>query len=127
MVNGEQITVQFYVDDLKVSHKEQSVLEDFLGDLRSECGQEDKLTENTGLVHEYLGITIDYSIAGKVVFTMFDYLEDVIVEAAKDLKNSRSYYPGNDQLKKVDYDSLSLSPKNAKLFHQHVVVCEQEG
>ena len=39
-------------------------------------------TENTGLVHEYLVITIDYSIAGKVVFTMFDYLEDVIVEAA---------------------------------------------
>ena len=53
-------------------------------------------------MHEYLGITIDYSIAGKVVFTMFDYLEDVIVEAAEDLKNNRSYYPGNDQLMKVD-------------------------
>ena len=51
---------------------------------------------------------------------MFDYLEDVIVEAANDLKNSRSYYPGNDQLMKVDYDSPSLSPKDAKLFHQHV-------
>ena len=120
MVNGEQITVQFHVDDLKVSHKEQSVLEDFLGDLRSEFGKEDELTENTELVHEYLGITIDYSIAGKVVFTMFDYLEDVIVEAANDLKNSRSYYPGNDQLMKVDYDSPSLSPKDTKLFHQHV-------
>ena len=76
--------------------------------------------ENTGLVHEYLGITIDYPIAGKVVFTMFDYLEDVIVEAAKDLKNSCSYYPGKDQLMKVDYDSPSLSPKDAELFHQHV-------
>ena len=30
MVNGEHITVQFHVDDLKVSHKEQSVLDDFL-------------------------------------------------------------------------------------------------
>ena len=38
MVNGEQITVQFHVDDLKVSHKEQSVLEDFLKDLRDEFG-----------------------------------------------------------------------------------------
>ena len=80
LVNGEQITVQFHVDDLKASHKEKSVLEDFFSDLRSAFGQEDKLTENTGLVHEYLGVTIDYSIAGKVVFTMFDYLEDVIVE-----------------------------------------------
>ena len=93
MVSGEQIAVQFHVDDLKVSHKELSVLEGFLGDLRSEFGQEDKLTENTGIVHEYLDITIDYSIAGKVVFIMFDYLEDVIVEAANDLKNSCSYYP----------------------------------
>ena len=28
MVNDEQIMVQFHVDDLKVSHKEESVLED---------------------------------------------------------------------------------------------------
>ena len=45
MVNGEQITIQFHVDDLKVSHKEQAVLEDFLKDLRDEFGQEDELTE----------------------------------------------------------------------------------
>ena len=79
------------------------------------------MTENKGLVYEYLGITIDYSIAGKVVFTMYNYLEDVIVEAANDLKNSRSYYPGNDQLMKVDYNSPSLSTKDAELFYQHVV------
>ena len=115
-----KITVQFHVDDLKVSHKEQSVLEDFLGDLRSEFRQKDKLTENTGLVHEYLRITIDYSIAGKVVFTMFAYLEDVIVETADDLNISCSYYPENDQVMKVDYESPSLSPKDAELFHRHV-------
>ena len=65
MVNGEQITVQFHVDDLKVSHKEQSVLAEFRSNLMSEFGQKDELTKNTGLVHEYLGITIDYLIAGK--------------------------------------------------------------
>ena len=120
MVNGEQITVQFHVDDLKVSHKDEAVLEDFLTNLRDEFGQEDELTENKGLVHEYLGITIDYSIPRKVVFTMFDYLEDVIVEADKDLKNSRLYYPGNDSLFKVDYDSPNLPTKDAELFHRHV-------
>ena len=50
---------------------------------------------------------------------MFDYLEDAIVEAAEDLKNSCSYYPGNDQLFKVDYDSPSLPLKDAELFHHH--------
>ena len=74
---------------MKVSHKDQSILEDFLGGLRNEFGQEDELTENKGLIHEYLGITIDYSIPRKVVFIMFDYLTDIIVEADEDLKNSR--------------------------------------
>ena len=46
IVNGEQITVQFHVDNLKVSHKDQVVLDDFLKDLRDEFGQEDELTEN---------------------------------------------------------------------------------
>ena len=74
MVNTEQITVQFHIDDLKVSHKDQAVLEDFLSNLRDEFGQEDELTENKGPVHKYLGITIDYLIPRKVVFILFDYL-----------------------------------------------------
>ena len=69
------------------------------------------LIENIGV--QYLGITIDYLISRKVVFTMFDYLEDVIVKANNDLKNSCSYYPGYDQLFKVDYNSPSLPSKDA--------------
>ena len=60
MVNGEQITIQFHVDDLKVWHKEQAVLEDFLKDWRDEFGQENELTENKEYVHNYLGVIIDY-------------------------------------------------------------------
>ena len=36
MVKGGQITVQFQVDDLKVSHKDKAVLEDFLTSIRKE-------------------------------------------------------------------------------------------
>ena len=77
--------------------------------------------ENKGLVHEYLGITIDYSIPHKVVITMFDSLKDIIVEADKDLKNSCSYYPGNDSFFKADYNSPSLATKDVELFQCHVV------
>ena len=91
-----------------------------LDELRSEFGQENELTENRALVHEYLGITINYSITGKVVFTMFNYLEDVILECAKDLKNSRSYYPGNNKLFKVHEDLQRLLPEDTDLFHHHV-------
>ena len=111
MVNGEKLTVQFHVDDLKASHKEQNVLDGFLNNLRTEFGQEDELVKTKGLVHEYLGITIDYSLPGKVVFTMFDFLENIIEEAPNNLKKSRLYYPGNDRLFKVNPDSSKLSQK----------------
>ena len=51
---------------------------------------------------------------------MSDYLEDVIVEAIKYLKNSRSYYPGNGSLVKIGLNSPKLPIKNAELFHHHV-------
>ena len=44
----KNIIVQFHVDDLKVLHKDQPVLEDFLSNLRDKFGQEDKLTETKG-------------------------------------------------------------------------------
>ena len=45
----------------------------------------------------------------------------MIVEAAEDLKISHPYYPGNDQLFKVDFDSPSLPLNDAELFHHYVV------
>ena len=44
----------------------------------------------------------------------------MIVEANGDKKNSHSYYPGNNQLFKVDYDLPSLPSKDAELYHCHV-------
>ena len=121
MVDDVQITVQFYIDDIIVSHKDQAALDNFLDKLRSESEQLDELIENRWLVHEYLSITNDYLIAGMVVFMMFDYIEDVIVKCAKDMKNSCSYYLGNNQLFKVIADSPRLTPENTDLFYYHFV------
>ena len=120
MVSGEQITVQFHIDDFQVSHKDQAVLEDFLPNLRDEFGQDDELIENKGLVHKHLGIITDYSIPHKVVFIIFDCLEDIIIKANKDQKNNHLYYPENDSLMKVSYNSSSLPTKDAELLHRHI-------
>ena len=118
MVNREQLTVKFHVDELKALHKEQIILNEFLNNVRrSEFGQEDELAETNGLVHEYLGITINYSIPGKVAFLIYDFLEKVILEESKDLKKSCEYYLGNDKLFKVDENSSKRPPKKAELFH----------
>ena len=116
MVNGEQLTIQFHVDDLKTYHKEQKVLDGFLNNLRTEFGQEDELVEARGFIHEYLGIIIDYLLPRKVVFNMCDFLEDIIMEAPDDLKKSCLYYPGNNRLFKVNLDSSKFQ-KQVVLIH----------
>ena len=120
VVNNEQLTVQFHVDDLKASHMEEKVLEGFLSDPRKEFGKETELSETKGLVHDYLGMTLDYSLPGKVAFTMFDFLEDVIVEAPDNLKKSRSQYPATQNLFKVNQSSPLLPNKDSELFHRLV-------
>ena len=48
MVDSHQLTVQFNVDDLKASHQNKNVLQQFVNNLRAEFGKEDKLTETKG-------------------------------------------------------------------------------
>jgi hypothetical protein len=63
----------------------QSVIDSVLDDLNNKLGTTRKpLAATTGMIHDYLGITIDYSEIGKVKFTMFDYLEDILAEMPVD-------------------------------------------
>jgi hypothetical protein len=60
------------------------------------------------MIHDYLGITIDYSEIGKVKFTMYKYLEDILNEMPVDM-NGTTPTPASDNLFDVDEDSLALN------------------
>jgi hypothetical protein len=118
MINGRQITIQFHVDDLKLSHRDQSVIDQVLIDLNNKFGTTRKpLAATTGMIHDYLGITIDYSEKGKVKFTMYDYLEDILDEMPDDM-NGTSPTPASDNLFDVDEDSPALNEKESDFFHR---------
>ena len=57
MVNQHQMTVCWHVDDLKVSHKEESAVTALAMKLSELHGS--KTTICCGKVHEYLGMDID--------------------------------------------------------------------
>ena len=77
------------------------------------------MEETSGVIHDYLGLTIDFLWDGKVVFSMFDYLEDIIVEAPVDLKDGpRHKTPESKKLFNFDKDSPMLCQVRADLFHQ---------
>jgi Reverse transcriptase (RNA-dependent DNA polymerase) len=48
MINGNQCTIAWHVDDLKISHKEEKVVSDVIEKLQGEFGKEAPLTVNRG-------------------------------------------------------------------------------
>ena len=58
---------------------EQQALEKITQQLNNRCGtKESTLTVTQGEVHEHLGMTIDYSVPGKVMFKMDDYVDHLL-------------------------------------------------
>jgi hypothetical protein len=65
VIQGKQCTILWHVDDFKISHISATVIEDIWAKLSERFGKEDPLTINRGKEHEYLGMTFDYTSAGK--------------------------------------------------------------
>ena len=85
MVGGDQLTIMWHVDNLKMSHVSSKVLDNLLGQLNLVFRQEVPLTVNKTKKHDYLGITLDYSHRGKVIIDMEQYIKGVLAEAPSDM------------------------------------------
>ena len=82
MVSVEQLIVQFHVDNLKCLYMDQAILDSLVHDLNDNLKTKKKiLTEIKGPIHNYLGLSVDYSKKHHAVFTMHNYLEDILEEA----------------------------------------------
>ena len=62
MVMGSQLTIMFHVDDCKISPLKESVIESLLEKVSNRFGNETPQSVTRGAVHDYLGLTIDYSV-----------------------------------------------------------------
>ena len=120
MINGKQMTIGWHVDDLKISHVDASAIEHVIAKLESEFGKEAPLTITRGKIHEYLGMKIDFSEPGKVVFSMLDYIQQVLDDAPDELLKGASTSPAANHLFNVNEDCTKLDPATAILYH-HIV------
>jgi len=85
-INGKQCTIVWHVDDLKISHVSEDVVEGIIAHLNKKFGKESPLTTSRGKVLEYLGLTLDYSQKGKVKISMYDYIKNIVEESPDDMK-----------------------------------------
>ena len=78
LVNGKQHTVRFHVDDLMSSHKDKRVNDRFLEWLNKMYGGYGEVKGTRGYIHDYLGMTFDFSEKGKVKVDMIDYVSAMV-------------------------------------------------
>jgi len=74
-INGKQCTVLWHVDDLKISHVDANVVTGVIADVSDAFGKDAPITVTQGKVHEYLGMTLDFSEPGKFKVKMIDYVD----------------------------------------------------
>ena len=116
MMNGKQCTIIWHVDDLKMSHVDGEVLEEIIQGLEEKYGKEAPLTVHRGTVHEYLGMTIDFSEKGKVKFIMNDYVENLLDEVPEEM-SGHAATPAAHQLFTVNDKAEKISDEKSKQYH----------
>ena len=120
MINGKQCTIIWHVDDLKLSHIMQSVLEDIADKINTKYGQVLPLIIHCSEVHEYLGMTIDYLEDGKVKFMLCDYVDGVLSGAPPEM-DSVAITPSASNLFTTQKDAEKLDDDHAETYH-HISV-----
>jgi len=76
--------IRWHVNDLMISHVSQDKIVKVVKGIKDTYGE--NLTETVGTMHDYLGMSFDYSFAKEVRVNMWDYLN-------KYLKNSQRRLP----------------------------------
>jgi Reverse transcriptase (RNA-dependent DNA polymerase) len=86
VINRKQCTIVWYVNDLKISHMDDAVVVGgVLKLIEEEFGMDLDVTFPHGKVHDYLGMRINFSQKGKVIMSMFDYIDELLEESPHDL------------------------------------------
>lgn len=121
MINGHQMTVLWHVDDLKASHKDEKVLDEFVDYMRSIYDDEEigKIKVNKGLRHDFVGMTLDYSKKGKLIVDMEEYVTKMIEDFPYDIP-SKGKTPAAEHLFKVDKNAGQLNKQMKEEFHTFV-------
>jgi nanoRNase/pAp phosphatase (c-di-AMP/oligoRNAs hydrolase) len=117
-INGTQCTIVWHVDDLKISHVDPQVVSDVIEILQQKYGTVDApLTVCRGMTHDYLGMTLDYTVPGKVVINMDHYVNDFLDDVPADMRSGTSSTPAAAYLYDVNVNAEKLNQEQIEIFH----------
>jgi hypothetical protein len=114
---GAQHTLLFHVDDLKSSHRDSKVNDQFNKWLNHKYGKHGKVKLHRGKIHDYLGMELDYSEVNKVKIGMIKYVKNMLEDFPEKLKDKT---PAGDDLFKKGQGKM-LETERAEGYHTMVV------
>jgi hypothetical protein len=116
IIDSTQCTTLWHVDDLKITHIKQEVIEDLVQVLNERYGKLDPLTVTHGDIHNYLGMTLDYSVPGQVSIQMDDYVQYLLEEAPANMQGTMTT-PAADHLFSIYPEPKYLDKAESEFFH----------
>jgi Ca2+-binding EF-hand superfamily protein len=112
-INGKQCTICWYVDDNKISHMDQEVIDEVINKLKPHFG---KLTITRGDTHTFLGMDIKIRNDGKFEILQTDHLKEAFEMFGEDLTRKVTS-SASSYLFQVDNNSKMLDDTKSKVFH----------
>ena len=119
LIQGSQCTIVWHIDDLKISHIDSNAVDEVIGLLHDEFGQEGPLTVTRGKIHDYLGMTLDFSMPQKVQIQMYDFIDKMLADLPVNMDGT-AWTPAADHLFTVNPTPKPLPKETAIMFHHNV-------
>ena len=115
-VDGSQITIVWYVDDTKISHKDPKVVTWVLDKLEERFG---KMSITRGPKHTFVGIDFEIKKDGSVKIFTKEYIREAIQDFGEDVSGGATTPAGNALFEVKDEGNLLSKDKHDK-FHSIV-------
>ena len=115
-IEGQQCTITWHVDDLKISHVGEHVVRSIIQKIQDTFSQHSELSMHIGKRHDYLGMILDFTIPGTLEIDMSDYIQVILQDTPANLRGA-STVPAAKHLFTTHPDAPKLSPQEQELFH----------
>lgn len=119
MVEGKQKTIGWHVEDFLITHEDATVNDKVIEWFNQKYGKLTLVTVHRGRVHEYLGMTLDFTHPKKVKVNMSDYVERMVSEAPESFGGVAST-PAANHLFTVNEECATLDEHLVARFHHTV-------
>lgn len=120
VVDRKQLTVQIWVDDAICSYFHKYEITEFIKLLDYRFGKESPVSVTTGAELEYLGMSINFTEKGSVMFYMFDYIEQILQDTENLMMSGSTKTPVGAHLFQINDEAETLATKEADAFHRKV-------